>query len=249
MGRTVFLFLPVSFSCSLLYFVRFLRIMAEPTRNILSESICLITTKCASPVSYTYEVENTALKNVAFTLDFTGTENFAIDGSSDMTMKADLKPFSRTTLGTITRVDKYKPASLSMGMEWITSEASEEDTAKYFESVTLLMQPLLNEASKLPFPPSDIDATDEQCLAVCRTYGKKFIDKDFLPSVTSLFRKSTKLSPGEMSGREVTKRTAIEWKRASEFMEGEYFVFEGGIEAADIQQGQTPANYTLNVHF
>jgi hypothetical protein len=103
-----------------------------------------------------------------------------------------------------------------------------EETAAYIQAHVLKMQPLLKEAQTIPFPPADIDPTDEKVHQICHNYGKKFIDKDFPPTITSLFKADTKLTPGEMSGMAVSKRSAIEWKRASDFMEGEYHVFEGG---------------------
>ena len=69
-------------------------------------------------------------------------------------------------------------------------------------------------------------------------YGKKFTDRDFLPTTAALFKRDTKLSAGELNCSAVTKRTAVEWRRPSEFMTGPYNIFEAGIEPGDIQQGQ-----------
>jgi len=40
-----------------------------------------------------------------------------------------------------------------------------------------------------------------------------------------------------MSGAEPTKRSSVVWRRASDFLEGDYAVFDEGIGPADIRQG------------
>jgi hypothetical protein len=207
------------------------------TRTELSDVLLLYTTKEEDPITFTYEIECTTFKAVTITLNFEGSENFAVEGSKGMKLTASIRPFARVPLGKIYLVSDDKRASLKMGCEWTMSEPSMEETAAYIQAHVQKMQPVLKEAQALPFPPADVDSNDEKVRQICQNYGKKFIDKDFLPNITSLFKPDTKLSPGEMSGNSVTKRSAIEWKRASDFMQGEYQVFQGGIEPGDIRQG------------
>jgi calpain-15 len=207
------------------------------TRSELSEVLFLFTTREDDPITFSYEVECTTFKAVNLTLNFEGSENFAVEGSNGMKLTASIRPFSRVSMGKIYLVSDDKRASLKMGCEWTMADPSMEETAAYIQAHVLKMQPILKDAQTIPFPPSEIDPTDEKVHQICHNYGKKFIDKDFPPTITSLFKADTKLLPGEMSGMAVTKRSAIEWKRASDFMVGEYHVFEGGIEPGDIRQG------------
>lgn len=207
------------------------------SRSELSEVLLLFTTKEEDPIAFSYEIECTTFKAVTITLNFEGSENFAVDGQKGMKLTASIRPFSRVYIGRIHLVSDDKRASLKMGCEWTLSDPSPEETAAYIQAHILKMQPLLKEAQTIPFPPPEIDPTDEKVHQICHNYGKKFIDKDFLPNISSIFKAETRLTPGEMSGTGVSKRSAIEWKRASEFMEGDYQVFEGGIEPADIRQG------------
>lgn len=211
--------------------------MSKSKRTELSDVLYLFTTREEDPISFEYEVECTTFKAVSITLNFEGSENFAIEGSKSMKMTATIRPFHRVRIGKIYLISDDKRASLKMGCEWTMLEPSAEESAAYIQNHLLKMQPILKEATVLPFPPAEADPTDTQVHTICKTYGKKFIDKDFPPTISSIFKADTKLSPGEMSGAEVTKRTCIEWKRASDFMAGDYHVFEGGIEPGDIRQG------------
>jgi hypothetical protein len=219
------------------------------TRSELSEVLLLFTTREDDPITFTYEIECTTFKAVTITLNFEGSENFAVEGQKGMKLVATVRPFSRVTVGKIYLVSDDKRASLKMGCEWTMTDPSMEDTAAYIQAHILQMTPILKEAQTIPFPPAELDLTDEKVHQICHNYGKKFIDKDFLPTITSLFKNDTKLSPGEMSGNGVTKRSAIEWKRAAEFMDGGKFdVFEGGIEPGDIRQGKYEQGFLVHSH-
>jgi calpain-15 len=204
---------------------------SQRTKSNLSDALLLYTSKQTEPyVSFTYEIECTTFKAVKITLDFEGSENFAVVDQQQSTMKmiATLRPFSRTELGTVRVVSEDRRASLKMGCSWIMSDPSGTEVAEHVRNHQLKMAPLLKEAASLPFPPivedPDLKAVEE----VCRNYGKNYIDKDFLPTADSLFRPSS--SPESRS-------SAIEWRRAADFMNGPYDVFINAVEPADIRQG------------
>jgi len=134
-------------------------------------------------------------------------------------------------------VDEKLSASLHRSYSYDTSPASDKDTAEFLQQQKELMKPLLEEAGSLPFAPGELDPTNAQVHEVCCNYGKTFIDKEFPPSIASLFKPSTELSEGEMSGAEPTKRSSVVWRRASDFLEGDYAVFDEGIGPHDIRQG------------
>jgi hypothetical protein len=204
----------------------------------LAAGIYLHTTKTEDPITYTYEVECTVFRAVKLALDFGGSRNMALKDSKRLKATVNLRPYSRMMVASVYIVDKKKAASLSLSQSWTVSSPSLEDTCTYIRAHTLKMKPLLHDAHTIPFPAAELDPTNTAMHEVCHSYGKKFIDKDFPPTLTSLFKPTTKLTEGELSGTGATERTTIEWRRPTDFMVGEYQVFEAGIEPGDIQQGQ-----------
>ena len=213
------------------------------TRTELSKMVTLFTTKDEDPVSFTYEVECHTFKACTITLDFEGSENFAMEGHDGLKVTTVIRPFSLVKVCKLNMVDAKLGYSLSRSCEWIMSDPSPEEIAAHIQVHNLQMLPLLKEAHTLSFLPKELDPKDEHLHELCANYGKNFVDKDFPPTITSLFKADTKLLPGEMNGTTVTPRSAVEWKRAREFMEGDYHVFDSGIEPADIKQGNVEAHF------
>mmetsp|Transcript_6717 Transcript_6717/g.11290 ORF Transcript_6717/g.11290 Transcript_6717/m.11290 type:complete len:845 (-) Transcript_6717:102-2636(-) len=211
--------------------------MPEKTRSELSEVVLLYTSKIDDPLSFTYEVECVTFQQCNITLNFEGSENFAIKGKSGLVLTASIRPFTRVEVGTLYLVSDDKRASLKMGCEWQMAPPAAKDLAAFIQKNNALVKSVIEEVESLSFPQDELDPDDEEVHQICDNYGKKFTDVEFLPTITSLFKPDTKLSPGEMSGTAPTKRSSVVWRRASDFMEGEYAVFEGGIDPADIRQG------------
>lgn len=191
-----------------------------------------------SPITFTYEAECTIFKAVRLTLDFKGSTNVAVKRSKKLKLTCSLRPFGRAMLGTVYVVDSGKRASLCLNQSWTISAPTAEDTTAYVTAHMLQMQPTLQEARTIPFPPADLDPMDDAMHLLCQNYGKKFIDKDFPPTLMSLVKANVSASDGELADPSVSKGLAVEWRRPSDFMEGEYQVFEAGIEPNDIKQGQ-----------
>ena len=200
------------------------------TRQALSDVLFLYTTKNDDPLSFQYEIECTTLKAVKFTLNFTGSENFRVEGSNDLVMTATVRPFNRHALGTITLVNKDKRASLKMSCEWTMEEAKDSETADFHKAHVEKMTKLIEEAHTLNFPEALDDPQNKTVQEICATYGKSFIDYSFPPNDSSLYKA---LAPGEKAG----KRIAVEWKRPKDFMQGDFHIFHEGIEPGDIRQG------------
>eukprot|EP01032_Pedospumella_encystans_P028347 gene28347-32012_t len=109
------------------------------TRSELSEVLLLFTTREDDPITFAYEVECTTFKAVNITLNFEGSENFAIEGQKGMKLTALVRPFSRVKVGKIYLVSDDKRASLKMGCEWTMTEPSMEETAAYIQAHVLQM--------------------------------------------------------------------------------------------------------------
>lgn len=211
----------------------------ETTRWEYTNFLIQYKTRTEDPVAYSYDLECTRFKVLTVTLDFTGSKNFAIDGQKDMKITVVIRPFSRVHVGRVQVIDCYKSAQIKMDCDYEMSDPSPEETAAYIKTHKLKMGPILKEAVVLPFPPAAVDITDEHVHQVCQSYGKKFVDKDFLPTASSLFKtdESAKSTKGASTTAKKESRQVVEWKRAADFMKGEYHVFESGIEPADIKQG------------
>lgn len=209
------------------------------TRSDLSDVLMLYTTKCDDPMSFTYEIEITTFKSCKFTLNFEGSENFAIEGNGDnLVLQKTIKPFTKQHMGKLFLVDEDKRASLKMSCEWTMEAPDEKETEAYMKPHLANLAKIIADAKTLHFPSQIDDPDAEKVKAACSSYGKPFIDLDFLPSTESLFKVSGAGSSAGMSGEENgKKRQLIEWKRPKDFMQGDFFVFEGGILPSDIRQG------------
>lgn len=208
------------------------------TRTPLSEVVLLYTTREEDPLTFSYEVECTTFKALKLTLNFEGSENFAVDGKSegDMTMTADVHPFTRVPVGKICLISDDRRASLKMGCEWVMQEPSTDDTDEYMRNYNHNMAKLLKDTATLKFPSALDDPSNKKVSQICKNYGKKFIDLEFPPTDASLYKATVgKGASAEAAGSGMQHR-AVEWKRPSEFMTGEVKVFEG-IDASDIRQG------------
>lgn len=206
------------------------------TRKSLSDVLHLYTTRTEDPLAFAYEIECTSLSQVAFTLNFQGTENFnimAATGSGatleDMKLTVKVAPYHRAHLGQVIMIDEDRRASLKMSCAWAMEEADASAVEDYMKVQDAQLQQSLTEATKLNFPHHMDDPTLERVHEICRTYGKSFVDFEFAPTTTSLYKTSTL-----NSNQNVQK---IEWKRPKDFLKNQYEVFEGAIEAADIRQG------------
>ena len=198
-------------------------------RQSLSDVLILDTTKVEDPFAITYELECTAFKAISITFDFSGSENMAIAGQDETNLKmvAEIRPFSRIRLGTIARVSDRARASVKLSMQWTTQMPSIEEMRIYTDAHNLKIKSVLSEARSIQFPAPVHDPTNEIVLQLCETHGKPFVDLDFPPTDESLYNNSsgTLIHSRHRSGSSVvgagTQREPVEWKRASEFMDGE----------------------------
>lgn len=209
------------------------------TRSDLSDVLMLYTTKAEDPISFTYEVEVTTFKACNFTLNFEGSENFALEGNGDsMVLTKKIKPFTKCVMGRLYLVDEDKRASLKMGCEWTMEDPDDAETEAYMKPYFANLAKLIADAKTLHFPRQLDDPENEQVKQASAAYGKPFIDLEFAPSDESLFKVSGADKDGSAAAaKEGKKKPLIEWKRPGDFMNGEFFVFEGGITPQDIRQG------------
>jgi hypothetical protein len=69
------------------------------------------------------------------------------------------------------------------------------------------------------------------------SYGKKFVDPEFPPLDSSLYKQNTTSAMMGQKSSASSKHPPVEWKRAYEFLGTDYQVFSGAIEPGDIRQG------------
>lgn len=215
------------------------------TRTALSDVLLLYTLREDEPqLAFSYEIECTTFKAVKLTLNFEGSENFAIEGNAegDMKLTVTVRPFTRAKVGRIALISDDRRASLKMGCEWLMQEPSAEETAQHMQSHEAKMAVVMKDAETLNFPPASEDPSNKKVTQICKNYGKKFIDRDFPPMEGSLYKKDGdgQTMAGEQAAKKAASRKPIEWKRPEEFMNeesGPIRLFDSGIEPGDIRQG------------
>lgn len=208
------------------------------SHHALSDVLHLYTTRTEDPLTFSYEIECATFNAIRFTLNFEGSENFqlaATAGSVDgMKLVAKVRPYTRVDLGRVSLIDDDRRASLKTKCSWTVEDPDESEVEEYMRVHKAQLERVLQEAKALDFPQQVLDPKNERVREICRTFGKSFVDFDFPPQESSLYR------PGTLAERDAgtaKKLQAIEWKRAIEFMKQTPRVFEGAIEAADIRQG------------
>lgn len=207
------------------------------TRNALSDVLQLYTTRTEDPLSFSYEIECTSLNAVNFTLNFEGSENFRVEATAGhvegLKLISKVRPYTRISIGRVVIVDDDRRASLKMKCAWTMTDPDDSEIADYMKVHSAQLERVIQEAKALDFPHPKSDPKNVRVKEICKTYGKHFVDFEFPPHESSLYKASS--LEERNSGKR--KLQVIEWKRAQEFMKTEPQVFEGVIEAADIRQG------------
>lgn len=208
------------------------------SHHALSDVLHLYTTRSDDPLTFTYEIECATFSAISFTLNFEGSENFQIiatAGSVDGTkLVAKVRPYTRIELGKVSLIDDDRRASLKTKCSWLVEDPDESEISEYMKVHLAQLDRVLQEAKNLDFPHHSTDPKNSRVKEICQTYGKNFVDFDFPPRETSLYRPG---SLAEQSAGKEKKLQVVEWKRPVDFMKGRINIFEGSIEAADIRQG------------
>jgi hypothetical protein len=206
------------------------------TKTELSEDIFLYTTQLDDPVAFSYEVECATFRAVKVTINFDGSENFCCvqDGQilTDLRLTATVRPFGRESIGQAKLLDRLSGARLKVQFEWELIEPDEKEKDSFLEEQDKLIREVLEDAQ-----------STANFILLCKQGRKKFIDTEFAPLATSLY--ATNRLVGENgeghqaaddTGSETDivtaskrKKEAITWRRAGDFMRGDYNVFVGGI--------------------
>eukprot|EP01038_Epipyxis_sp_PR26KG_P006609 gene6609-9076_t len=210
------------------------------TTTKLEDDVILYKTKVEDPLHYKYEAECTSFNVVNLTLDFKGSSNYVVQDAAgnklnDLKLVTQIRPFSKSFLGSVVLVDKYKASVLKLAMSWIKEEPNEEETQSYLFANSIKISQAIQDAQALNFPDNRIDTDNKIALTLCADNRIPFVDPDFPPSENALYKSTSGSASGDQSGN--GNKTAIEWKRADEFMDGPYEVFSGAIEPNDIRQG------------
>ena len=198
----------------------------EKTKATISDDITLYTTKIKEPLAFVYELTSTAPKGVRFTMNFSGSVNFAaVDGAgkavTSLSLTGMIPPNGKVNLGTVNLVDSTKGARLEVEYDW---EFVEPDAMKVKAAVDQNMKTidsLLKGPSMFGSPSKSL-----------------FVDPDFKPVSSSLYTVNpTIVASGEGTGLAPSDEM-VAWYRPSEFYKnGTIDVFEGKIEPGDILQG------------
>ena len=232
----------------------------KPTKHAITDDVYLYTIRNPGPpISFTYEIECCKFNNLQFKMDFQGSENFELQ-SGGLILEATVPPFKRTKVGTLELKDATQGANLKNTYSWDLQEPdpaavshvmievrtisfsvsficshhthhiSPQHIASQKNQSKAKISRELERAKKLNF--GDDSATKEEIEKRCSTNKVQFLDPDFPPVDNGLYTKDPK------SGSAISDGKPICWRRPTEFMpNGEFDVFQGGIEPNDIRQG------------
>lgn len=218
------------------------------TRRELSDQVLLYTTRDSEYYKeVSYEVECTALYNLLFTIDFTGTVGYDIipvDPEHLVTpviLTTIVRPFKQQLICTIKRRSTLVTGSIRTAFKCQLMEADPADINSFVLEHDTAAQKIINDTANLEFPCSALDPHNSYIALICCQAKTLFVDLDFMPIQSSLSPRrlennSTDHDPG-LDDHEAIP--IVEWKRPREFLSnGEIKVFCNGIGAEDIRQGQ-----------
>jgi len=194
----------------------------KPNMKEIAKNIFLYTHREDNPTSFTYEIEVTKFRKIAFTIDFDGTENLQLEGEAGLSKTTTIQPYQRALVGRMTVVDPSAAWSLKCKYTWRESTPDEGLVAEVMERDRAQILEAMKVAAELRLDADSVGVEDIK--VICARRETHFVDLEFPPVASSL-------GPG-------AEGKAITWRRPSEFMEGPFDVFVDRIEPNDIRQGQ-----------
>jgi len=193
---------------------------ANKTRTALNEYIFLHSTRREDPLTFIYEIECTVLYNIAFTINFEGSENFLIipsgpkrTASKEMKLTTTATPFVRQEIGSVTILDMDKRASLRYSCAWKLSDINEQEIRSMVDRSNKLLVAQIREAEKLHFPKLKDDPMLKKVAELTGQSHQTFLDPDFPPVLTSIIPQhmcTGKAKKHELEG----VAPLLEWRRA-----------------------------------
>jgi hypothetical protein len=236
-------------------------------RTNLSDYLILYSRRTEDPLRVVYEVENTSLSPIEFTLSLTGSENFYVvpfttatttatatasaanlpphhtlrDKCTDMTLVARITPFLRLELGHALMVDEERRATLRVSCEWhnVDPNPAELDEAMHLSRLRVMQA--IQQSERCNYPSILEDPQNKELAALFAKTSVLFVDSEFKPNENCLYPKLTTADGRNfctMDGQPFQKSIPyVEFKRARDFFEGEFNVFLDSIVAEDIRQG------------
>jgi hypothetical protein len=226
-------------------------------RETISEGIYFYqsVTHTFSEYSINYEIENNRFTALSFSLDFAGSENIEVyryDGCGNgpevlvpgWNFTILIKPFSTVRLGYCKRSVATSKVSVYRSCSCRFEQPDDKATVLFLSNHRIEMKLRLEQAENANFPPDRADVDGSDVKKISQEKNVCFTDLAFPPIQQSIFLPSQVC---KFSCSEDQKRfEQVEWKRPPEFMKplsqgvndkATIRVFEDGIEAADILQG------------
>ena len=137
----------------------------KPTKHAITDDVYLYTTRLPGPpLSFLYEVECCRFNVVRFSMDFTGSSNFALEGRTDGLLTVDMSapPFTRTKVARIVLEEQGKGASLKNTYSWGMDEPDEDAVNAVLEVDRSNIEGERNRAKKLGFGNDSATVEDIQ---------------------------------------------------------------------------------------
>ena len=175
-----------------------------------------------------YELEAAKFVSVTFTLNFAGSENVEVQGAARGSMQTttEVNPFERRQVAVLRVKDVHKGWGTKVRFSWTESQpdvpavkAAVADDAAQLEKVMAVARRAGFDADSLSVPAIE---------RLCRDNRVKFVDLEFPPTPRSLYK------PGSP---QLAKDVLVTWRRAGDFLEPGFAVFESGVLPTDCRQG------------
>eukprot|EP00742_Colponemidia_sp_Colp-10_P006128 GILJ01006558.1.p1 GENE.GILJ01006558.1~~GILJ01006558.1.p1 ORF type:complete len:814 (-),score=130.82 GILJ01006558.1:164-2605(-) len=201
----------------------------------LYPGLLLHRTKKENPdISFTFEIENKMFRICEFHADFTGSENFVVEGSPDLTKQTNIEPYEKHVVAVINVKDAFDGWKLKSKWSYALSEpARDKQKALLAPTIAKMEQELVRARDVLGAFPVDV-AELADLRTLLQKNKMKYIDVDFPPSDKSLYPDPSN-PPAE---------TVVHWRRPEEFFsvdparkETTIDIFVADIEPNDIKQG------------
>jgi len=142
-------------------------------------------------MSFTYELDCNTFKVIQFVLDLSASENIVSEVDPEKGLKFDItvQPFTKALICCVILKDGGRKASIKTKKSWRISEPPDEMIKEFVEQHEADLEKFLQVAMELEL--NDDSASAEQLTERCLANDVLFLDADFPPNDTSLYKSAT----------------------------------------------------------
>jgi len=221
--------------------------LEKPTIHTIADNVYLYATRTNDSVpTFHYEVECSRMNQADLSIDFSNCTNMTISKHhGSMVVKCTSQPFMRTSVCQLRVINPTRFWEISFSVSVKFSEPDKDFIDRMIEYQNDELEERIAAINSLNLSSNEVISTITE---VARDRGVSFIDPEFPPTPTSLYKTRVSWKKGldwvdggdkaMLEAEERAKEEQIVWRRPAEFSEEPFFLFHGDIEAEDITQGR-----------